>query len=84
MAMIPATISKIVETKVYAALEKEFAAEGKVNKEAKKSWKRQAKVAGIIAKAIIEEIKKTGQVASGIPTAGSPASQMTTLPGKII
>lgn len=37
-----------------------------------------------IANAIIPHIISMAQVASGIPTAGSPAAQSTIAPGKII
>jgi len=37
-----------------------------------------------IAKAVVPHIVANAQVAPGIPTAGSPAAQVTTLPGFIL
>jgi len=37
-----------------------------------------------VARAIITHFLAQGQVAPGIPTAGSPAAQATTAPGKLI
>lgn len=84
MAMVPAAIGKIVEAKILAGLSAEFADMAAGNPDAIKSWQKQAKIAGMIAEAIVEQILLTAQVAPGIATAGSPTAQVTVAPGIII
>jgi hypothetical protein len=84
MPMVAAKLQSAIETRIYNALSKEFEEEGKKNKEAKKAWKRQAKVISEIALDIVDFLMMDVQVAPGIPTAGSPAAQATTAPGKLM
>jgi hypothetical protein len=81
-------VPKVVGAAVYAACMAKFSglftAEGVVNPEAVKSWDRQSQIAQVIAEVIVAQILATGQVAPGIVTAGSPATQTSTTPGKII
>jgi hypothetical protein len=84
MVMVPEKLKDAIETRIYNALAKEFAEEGKTNKEAKKAWKRQAKVMSEIALDIVDFLMNDVQVAAGIPTAGSAAAQSTVAPGKLM
>lgn len=84
MAMNAKTVGEIVKAKVLANLSTEFADMASGNPDAKKSWEKQAKIAGIIAEAVVEQILLTAQVAPGIATAGSATAQATVTPGKII
>ena len=48
------------------------------------SHKKLAKaIAAAVAKVIVEELTTNALVLPGIPTAGSPAAQVTVAPGKI-
>lgn len=84
MAMVPAKIKKSVENKILSSFQREFGSLQGDNPEAEASWKKQAKIAGDIAEAIVEAILKEAEVAAGIPvtTSGGPGS--TTGPGKIL
>lgn len=84
MALVIPTIKQMVETKALAAYQREFGDLQANNPDAVESWKKQAKIAGDIAQAIIEAIMTQGEVAPGIPvtTSGGPGS--TVAPGKIV
>lgn len=84
MAMVAEKLRKAIETRIYNGLKKEFAKEAKDNPEADEAWKRQAKVIADIALDIVAFLQTDVQVAPGIPTAGSPASQSTVAPGKLM
>jgi hypothetical protein len=83
MAMIPKQIAKIVEDKVFTALNAEFGSLTSTNEDVSEQWRKQAKIHAAAAEAIIQAILSMGQVAPGIPTAGGPASQVTIAPGKL-
>ena len=52
--------------------------------DAEKSWAKLAEAISGIAMDIVDELHNNASVAPGIPTAGSPASQTTVAPGKIL
>lgn len=83
MAMIPKNIGKIVEERVFAALSKEFSEISGTNSDVTAQWRKQAKIHGVAAQAMIEAILATAQVAPGIASAGSPTNHVTVTPGKI-
>jgi hypothetical protein len=87
--MVAEKLRAAIETRIFNNLKKEFAAEGKGNeKEAEKSWKRQAAALADIALDIVQFLQSDVQVAAGISvtTAGSPSAQSgaTSSPGKLV
>jgi hypothetical protein len=81
MALVAATLKKQIESAVYNALMSEFAKESNSDPT---SHKRMAKAISAIADVLVDVLTTQAQVSSGIPTAGSPSSQLTTAPGKIL
>lgn len=84
MAIVAAKLKEMIKTRIYNSLKKNFAADGKNNKAADASWKKQAEAIAEIAEDICLFLQTDVQVAPGIPTAGSPAAHVTTAPGKLI
>lgn len=81
MPLIAGKIKKDIEAAVLAALTSEFSKEASADP---KSHQKLAKAISAIADVIVLALTVDAQVAPGIPTAGSPAAQVTTGPGKII
>lgn len=84
MPMIPALIKKTVEAKVFAALQQEFADSQSSDPGVVQSWQKQAKVASVIAEALVEVLQTQAEIAPGIPVATSGGPGATTGPGKIL
>jgi hypothetical protein len=82
--MIPALIKKTVEAKVFAALQQEFADSQSSDPGVVQSWQKQAKVASVIAEALVEVLQTQAEIAPGIPVATSGGPGATTGPGKIL
>ena len=87
MPMNPMSLQAQMELRIYAGLKKEFSsAAGKgapYTPIADEHWMKLAKAISGIAADIVLEIVKNAEVTPGIPTAGSPAAQVTVAPGKI-
>lgn len=86
MALDPsgAKLKKALEARIIAAMAREFKEEMGVNKDAAKAHKRMAAALSDIAMDIVTMLLTECQVAVGIQTAGSPASQTSVTPGKLI
>jgi primase-polymerase (primpol)-like protein len=84
MPLVIPKIKKQVEAAVMAAYQREFGDFATTSKSARSSWKKNAKIAADIAEVIIKAITTDAEVAPGIPTAGGPAAQATSAPGKIV
>lgn len=83
MALVGPVLKKKMETALMAAFAREFKEEIAQNKTAAASHKKMAAAISDIALTIVEELLTQAQVAPGIPTAGSPSSQVSCGPGKI-
>jgi len=81
MAIVLQQMQSDLEKSIFIALSKEFAKESAADPESNK------KLAAAIAKGVAIGLAKafvSAEVAPGIPTAGSPISQVTTAPGKLL
>lgn len=87
MPMQPKALKAKMKTTIYNGLKKEFAPDISkgINYDpiADQYWQKLAEAISGIAADIVTEIVTNAQVSQGIPTAGSPASQITVVPGKI-
>lgn len=87
MAMDPAGLKSKMKERIYNGLKAQFgsvAGQGQgYSSVADEQWTKMAEAISGIAADIIMEIQQNAQVAPGIPTVGSPASQTTVAPGKI-
>lgn len=81
MPLVAGKIKKDIEAAVYAALMSEFSKEASADS---KSHQKMAKAISAIADVLFLVLTVDAQVAPGIPTAGSPAAQVTTAPGKLM
>ena len=85
--MDPAGLKSKMKERIYNGLKAEFgssAGEGKdYNPIADAQWMKMATAISGIAADIVMEITQNATVLPGIPTAGSPASQVTVGPGQI-
>lgn len=84
MPMVPALVKKMVEAKVLAALQQEFADVQSSDPGVVQSWQKQAKIAAVIAETLVEVIQTQAEVAPGVPVATSGGPGATTGPGKIL
>ena len=75
----PALKAKFKDS-IMAGLKKEFGGTG----DHEPSWEKIASAISEIAVDIVDAMHNDAQVAPGIPTAGSPAAQVTVGPGKIL
>jgi len=82
MPLVASVIQKKMETAITSALKKAFAKEGSAD--VKSHAKMAAAIAEGVTKVIVNAILTDAEVVAGIPTAGSPAAQATTAPGKIM
>lgn len=87
MPMDPAGLKAKLQTRIYNGLKSEFGAnvaEGtNYSPVADEMWQKMANAISGIAADIVLEITQNAQVNPGIPTAGSPVSQVTVAPGTI-
>jgi hypothetical protein len=81
MALIIPAIQKEMEAAIMAALVTQFAKEGTADPSSHQ--KIAAAVAQGVTQVLIKAITTQAQVLPGIPTAGSPASQVSVGPGMI-
>ena len=81
MPLVEAKIKKELETAIIGALTKEFAKEGGADMSSHK--RIAAAVAAGVAKILVQTLQVDAEVMPGIPTAGSPAAQVSVAPGKI-
>jgi hypothetical protein len=83
-----AKLKAAIKTRVYNALKKANAANGKSNPEADKTWMTQAEAISEIAQDICQFLLSDVSVAPNIPVVvvGSPSTQSgsTTSPGKLL
>lgn len=84
MPLVPSVMKKQMEAAIFAGLTREFKEEIAQNPEATKGHKKLASAISDIAMVIIEQFLSSAEVAPGIATAGSPASQTSVSPGKIM
>jgi len=88
MALNPAALKAKMQLRIYQGLKKNFSADvakgAGYMAVADASWLKMADAISDSALDIIAEILMDAQVAPGIPTVGSPVSQTTVAPGKII
>lgn len=86
--MNPASLKSKMKTTIYNGLKAQFGgAAGKgqnYSSVADEQWNKLAEAISGIAMDIIMEIVQNAQVMPGIGTAGSPASQTSVTPGKIM
>lgn len=81
MPLLIPKITKDLEAAIMAALKTEFAAEGVADTSSHQ--KIAAAVAKGVAQVIVLALQSDATVLAGIPTAGSPAAQVSVAPGKI-
>lgn len=81
MPMVPSKLKQDIEAILVSALTRELAAEAGADPS---SHKKLAAAISDIAIPIVTMLLTEAQVAPGIPTAGSPAAQVTTAPGKLL
>lgn len=81
MALVGPKLKKDIESAIMAALKTQFAKEGGADPDSHK--KLAAAIAEGVAITIVKALQTEAEVLPGIPTAGSPAAQVTTAPGKI-
>lgn len=88
MPMDPAGLKAKMKDRIYNGLKAQFSpatSQGtNYTPVADEHWQKMAEAISGIAADIVLEITQNAQVAPGIPTAGSPASQTSVAPGKII
>lgn len=88
MAMDPAGLKSKMKNSIYNGLKSQFGPVAGQGKEyspiADAHWQKMAEAISEIATDIVMEITQNSQVLPGIPTAGGPAAQVTTGPGKIV
>lgn len=87
MPMQPAALKSKMKETIYNGLKAQFsssAGQGQAYSPiADEQWMKMAEAISGIAADIVMEIVQNAQVLPGIPTAGSPAAQVTVAPGKI-
>lgn len=87
MPMDPAGLKAKMKDRIYNGLKAQFssaAGQGSnYTSVADSQWEKMAEAISGIAADIVMEITSNAQVNPGIPTAGSPSSQVTVAPGKI-
>ncbi len=87
MPMQPDALKAKMKQTIYNGLKSQFssaAAQGTdYTSVADAHWMKLAEAISGIAADIVLEIVTNAQVSAGIPTAGSPSSQVTVAPGKI-
>ena len=81
MPMVPMKLKKDIEDILVSALGREFSAEAEADPD---GHKKMAAAISDIAIPIVMMLLSDAQVAPGIPTAGSPAAQVTTAPGMLL
>jgi uncharacterized protein (DUF362 family) len=88
MAMNPSALKSKMKTTIYNGLKAQFGSSAGKGKDyssvADENWQKMAEAISGIALDIVMEIVQNAQVMPGIPTAGSPASQTSVGPGKIL
>jgi hypothetical protein len=88
MPMQPDALKSKMKETIYNGLKAQFgSAAGQGSSYtpiADEHWQKMAEAISGIAMDIIMEITQNAQVTPGIPTAGSPVSQVSVAPGKII
>jgi hypothetical protein len=80
MALIADKLKKDIEKQLLNALNREFKDSQKADAD---SNKKLAAAISDIALVIVKALQTEAEVLPAIPTAGSPASQVTTAPGRI-
>lgn len=87
MAMNPAALKAKMKLTIYNGLKAQFGAAvgqgANYTPVADAQWMAMAESISGIAADIVLEIQTNAQVLPGIPTAGSPAAQVTVAPGQI-
>jgi len=87
MPMQPDALKAKMKQTIYNGLKKEFSSSAAMGTDytsvADAQWEKMANAISGIAADIIMEITTNAMVLPGIPTAGSPASQVTVAPGQI-
>jgi hypothetical protein len=87
MPMQPDALKAKMKETIYNGLKKEFAASSAMGESytpvSDAQWMKMATAISGIAADIIMEITTNAMVLPGIPTAGSPAAQVTVAPGQI-
>ena len=87
MAMQPAALKSKMKETIYNGLKAQFGSAAGQGQEytsvADAQWQKMAEAISGIAADIVMEITQNASVLPGIPTAGSPAAQVTVAPGKI-
>ena len=81
MPLVAATIQKSMEAAIQAALDTQLP--GGVKADPTAHQKMAAAIAQGVTQVIVAALLTDATVVAGIPTAGSPASQLTVGPGKI-
>lgn len=81
MALAASVIQKEMEAAITAALKSAFSKENAADPSTHN--KMAAAIAKGVTQTIIKHLTTSAEVLPGIATAGSPASQVTTTPGKI-
>ena len=87
MAMNPESLKMKMKMTIYNGFKKAFNSDASkgasYSSVADEKWMKMADAISGIAADIILEITTNAQVTPGIPTAGSPAAQVSVAPGKI-
>ena len=87
MPMQPAALKAKMKMTIYNGLKAQFGGAAGQGQQyapiADEQWQKMAEAISGIAADIVMEIVTNAQVLPGIPTAGSPAAQVTVAPGKI-
>jgi len=87
MALVATEMKAAMKAAIVAGLAREFAAVSSTDGYAgisMEQWTKLADAISDIALVVVLELTTKAQVAPGIPTAGSPAAQVTVGPGQII
>lgn len=83
MPLIQPAIQAKLTKEIDDALSKAFKSETSAGADPTTHKKMAEAIAEAVSKVIVEELTMNAMVLPGIPTAGSPASQVTVGPGKI-